>query len=114
MLGANAGAPASSGSHGDSRSPESVGDGLRVDPELIGDVDQGQPGRVQPGCLLEGVDVPGGLFAVAGGAVAVEVGGDGGAVDAEVGSELADRGACLVGHDEFVDVGTGEAPLGGV
>jgi hypothetical protein len=42
---------------------------------------------------------------------AVEVFADGGAMDAEVGSELVDRGAVLVGRDEVVDLGGGEASL---
>jgi hypothetical protein len=46
--------------------------------------------------------------------VSVEVFGDGGAVDAVVGSQLADRGACLIGSDQVVDVGGGEASLGRV
>jgi hypothetical protein len=46
--------------------------------------------------------------------VAVEVGGDGGAVDAVVGWELAEGGAGLVGRDEVVDCGGGEASLGRV
>ena len=46
--------------------------------------------------------------------VVVEVGGDGGAVDAVADGELVDGGAGLVGGDEVVDVGGGEASLGGV
>jgi hypothetical protein len=46
--------------------------------------------------------------------VAVEVAGDGGAVDAELNGELADGGACLAGLNEVVDVGGGEAALGRV
>ncbi len=41
--------------------------------------------------------------------MAVEVSRDRGAVDAEVGSELADRGAGFIGRDQFVDVSGGEA-----
>jgi len=40
--------------------------------------------------------------------------GDGGAVDPELGGESADRGAALIGSDEVVDVGGGEASLGRV
>jgi hypothetical protein len=46
--------------------------------------------------------------------VAVEVGGDRGPVDAELGSEMPDRGAGSVGRDEVVDIGGGEPSLGRV
>jgi hypothetical protein len=46
--------------------------------------------------------------------VAVEVAGHGGAVDVELDGELADGGASLVGLNEVVDVGGGEAALGRV
>jgi hypothetical protein len=111
LLGVNARAPTSSRPHGDSRSSESVGDGLRVDSESVGDVGQRQSGRVQLGGFLEGLIVPDGLFVVAWDAAAVEVGGHGGAVDVELRGELADGGADLVGRDEVVDVGGGEASL---
>ena len=40
--------------------------------------------------------------------------GDRGAMDAELDGELADGGAGLVGRNEVVDVGGGEASLGRV
>ena len=46
--------------------------------------------------------------------MAVEVADDGGAVDVELDGELADGGASLVGLNEVVDVGGGEAALGRV
>ena len=55
-----------------------------------------------------------GLFAVARDTLAVEVGGDGGAMDAELGGELVDGGACSVGIKKVVEVGGGEASLGRV
>ena len=45
---------------------------------------------------------------------AVEVGGDGGSMDAEIDGELADGGAGLIRRDQVVDVGGGEASLGRV
>jgi len=45
---------------------------------------------------------------------AVEVGGDGGAVDPQLDGESADRGTSPVGLDEVVDVGSGKASLGRV
>ena len=47
---------------------------------------------------------PGGLFVMPRDLMAVEVSRDRGAVDAEVGSELVDRGAGFIGRDLFVDV----------
>ena len=46
---------------------------------------------------------------VAPGVVAVAVGGNGGAVDVVAGGEFLDRCAGLIGGDEIVDVGRGEA-----
>ena len=46
--------------------------------------------------------------------VVVEVGSDGGAVNAQLGSELVDGGASSVGHNEVDDGGGGEASLGRV
>ena len=106
--------PASSGTRSDACASEAGGDGLRVDFELVGDVSQRQSGRVELGCLTEDVVVPCGPFALARDTVAVEVAGDGGSVDAELDGELADGGAGLVGRDEVVDVGGGEASLGTV
>ena len=80
----------------------------------MGDVGQRRSGRVELGCLLEDDGVPCRLFAVARDTVAVEVAGDGGSVDAEVDGELADGGAGLLGLNEVVDVGGGEASLGWV
>ena len=80
----------------------------------MGDLGQRQSGRVELGCLLEGLVVPCRLFAVARDTVAVEVAGDGGAIDVELDGELVDGGAGLVCVDEVVDVGGGEAPLGRV
>lgn len=93
---------------------EAVGNGLRVDPEAVGDGGQRQSGCVEVGCLPEDLVVPCRLFAVARDAVAVEVAGDRGSMDAELHGELADGGACLVGLNEVVDVGGGEASLGRV
>ena len=96
---------------------EAIGDGLRgwrVDPEPGGDIGERKPGGVQLGRMREGVVVPGRSFLVSWNVVAVEVGGDGGAMDAVQGGELADGGAGSVGGDEVVDVGGGEASLGGV
>jgi len=89
-------------------------DGLCVDPKLVGDVGQRQSGHIELGCVVEGVVVPGGLFALARHIVSVEVGGDGGAMDSEVGGQLADGGAGSVVGDEVVDVAGGETSLGGV
>ena len=93
---------------------EAVGNGLCVDPELIGDVCQRPSGRVDLGCLVEDLDVPRPLLVVASDTVTVEVAGHGGAVDAELGGELADGGAGLRRRDQVVDVGGGEASLGSV
>ena len=71
---------------------ETIGDRLRVDPELAGDVGKRQSGSVQIGCFFEGLVVPDGLFATARNALAVEVAGHGGSVDAELGGELVDKG----------------------
>jgi hypothetical protein len=87
---------------------------LCVDPELVGDVGQGQSGRVELGCSLEVPVAPRLLFAVARDTVAVEVSRHGGSVDAEVDGELADGGAGLVGRNEVVDVDGGEASQGRV
>ena len=46
--------------------------------------------------------------------MAVEVSRDRGAVDAELGSELVDGGACSVGIKEVVELGGGETSLGRV
>jgi hypothetical protein len=46
--------------------------------------------------------------------VAVEVAGNGGAVDAELDSESAHGGAGPVGSDQVIDVVGGEASLGRV
>ena len=93
---------------------EAVGNGLRVDPEAVGDGGQRQSGGVQLRRFVEGLVVPCGLFAVAWDAVAVEVAADGGSVDAELDGKLADGGAGLVGLNKVVDVGGGEASLGRV
>ena len=106
--------PTPPGSHGDAGASETVGDGLCVDPELVGDAAQRQSARVELGCLGEDLVVPRRLFAVARDAVAVEVAGDGGSVDAELHGELADGGACSVDLKNVVDVGGGEASLGRV
>jgi hypothetical protein len=106
--------PASSGTHGDACASEAVGDGLCVDPELGAHVGQRQPGRVHFGGFCEGVVVPGALFAMAGDLAAVEVGGDGCAVDANISRELTDARAPSVGLNGVVDVGRGEASLGRV
>ena len=106
--------PTSSGSHGDPCASETVGDGLWVDPELVGDVGQRRSGRVQLGGFPEDVVAPSRLFAVARDTVAVEVAGDGRSVDAELDGELADGGPGPVCVDEVVDVGGGEASLGRV
>ena len=76
--------PASSGSLGDACASEAVADGLCVDPELVGDVGQRQSTCGELSRLLEDLVVPCPLFAVAGDAVAVEVAGDGGSLDAEL------------------------------
>ncbi|WP_394935558.1 hypothetical protein [uncultured Ilumatobacter sp.] len=55
-----------------------------------------------------------GLFTVARDAVAVEVAGDGGSVDAELHGELGDGGARSVGIKKVVEIGGGEASLGRV
>jgi hypothetical protein len=47
-------------------------------------------------------------------AVAVEVAGDGGSVDAELHGELADGGARSVGIKKVVEIGGGETSLGRV
>jgi hypothetical protein len=105
---------ASPRSNGDICSSESVGDGVRVDSKPFGDVGQRQPARIHVGGLSEDAVVPGGLFVMARDPMAVEVGGDRGAVDAEVYSRLADGGASFVGRDQVVDVSGGEASLGRV
>ena len=64
--------------------------------------------------MLEVAVVPFGPVVVARHTVAVEVGGDGRAVDAELGSQPADRGAGTLSRDEVVDGGGGEALLGRV
>ena len=71
-------------------------------------------GRVELGRLGEDLFVSCRLFAMARDTAAVQVAGDGGSVDAEVDGELADGRAFLVGLDEVVDVGGGEASLGRV
>jgi len=106
--------PASSGSHDDAGASEAVGDGLCVDPELVGDVGQRQSGRIHLGGFPEDVVVPYGQFAVARDTVAVEVAGDGPSVDAELDGELVDGGTRSVGIEKVVDVGGGETSLGRV
>lgn len=106
--------PASPLSHGVARASEAVGDGLCVDPEPVGNFGQRRSGRVELGRSCEVLVVPCRLFTMAWNTVAVEVAGNGGAVDTELGRELADRGASSIGLDEVVDVGGGEASLGRV
>ena len=77
-------APTSSRSHGDACEPESVGDGLCVDPEPLGDVGKRPSARVLLGSFLQDLVVPCRLFATARDTVAVEVAGHGGAVDVEL------------------------------
>ena len=62
----------------------------------------------------EGSVVPCSLFTAARDAVAVEVACHGGSMDAEVDGELADGGTGLVGLNEGIDIGRGEASLGRV
>ena len=109
----NARAPTAAGSDEDPCSSESVRDSLCVDPELVGDVGERRSGCIQLRRFVEDLVVPCSPFAV-GGTVAVEVAGDGGSMDAELDGEVADGGAALVGLDEVVDVGGGEASLGWV
>ena len=76
-------------------------------------------GQRESGCVeIRGVSedlvVPCRLFAVPRDAVAVEVGGDRGSVDAEFDGEFVDRGASPIGVNESVDAGGGEASLGRV
>ena len=106
--------PTAARTNRDSGAVESVGDGLCVDSELVGDVGQRPTGRVELGCSGEDLVVPCRLFAVARDAVAVEVAGHGGSVDAELDGELVDGGASLVGANEVVEVGGGETSLGRV
>jgi hypothetical protein len=61
--------------------------------------------------LLEDLVVPIPLFVVASDTVAVDVAGQGGAVDAQLDGELADGRAGLIRRDQVVDVGAGEASL---
>jgi hypothetical protein len=96
------------------RASESVRNRLSVDSELAGNVGQRHSGRIQLRRFLEGSVVPSRVLPVARDPVAVEVPCDRGAVDAVVGGQLAAGGAYLVGRDEVVDVGGGEASLGRV
>jgi len=108
------GVPASSASHGDACAPEAVGDGLRVDPEPIGNIGQRQSGCVQLSGLAQRIVVPDGRFATTRDTLAVEMGRDRGPVDAELDGEFVDGGASSIGLNESVDAGGGEASLGRV
>jgi hypothetical protein len=108
------GGPTASRSERHPGSPEAVGDDLRVDSESIGDIGKRLSRCVQLACFSERGVVPRWPFVMPQDVVSVEVGTDGGAVDAEVGCELASGGACLVRRDEVGDGGGGEAALGRV
>lgn len=71
---------------GNACASEADGDGLFVNPELVGNVRQS--GRVEIGRSFEVLVVPCPLFAVARDTSTIEVAGDGGSVNAEIDGEL--------------------------
>jgi len=69
----------------------------------VGDAGKRQVGREEHRCCIEEVSVPCGPSAMAPDTVAGEVFGESRAVYAEVGDELADGGAFLVGRNQAFD-----------
>jgi hypothetical protein len=82
--------------------PEAFRNGLGVDSVAGRYIGERRPGGVQRCCLPEGRLAPGGSLAVTWDLVLVEVGGDGGAVDAVAGGEFVDRCAGSIRGDEVV------------